>query len=274
MGVTGTNFSKVYTAGAVSAEVPAVSAAASTKVSQEASTNTAEVVSTVPDVGLKEVSAAGAAINTEDIADAAGVTEKNEVEEATAADLKDDASESATSKSKVHSTGSVANNEDEAASTVLNTMFLLMLLKSSFQTIMMLALMLLKKTNLLLTRYVIWTPMAQNLSPKSMLMGLQLTKGSASGSVSIEDPSEVASQSEVMEINVGSLTALPDASNITSQCIAATELQADPDPDPDPDEDLNVPPDVPASVSAVPDATTLEAALQDVSCTPALIPLL
>ena len=39
-----------------------------------------------------------------------------------------------------------------------------------------------------------------------------------------------------MEINVGSLTALPDASNVTSQCIAATELQADPDPDPDPDE--------------------------------------
>merc|ERR1712105_504661 len=73
MGVTGTNFSKVYTAGAVSAEVPAVSEAASTKVSQEASTNTAEVVSTVPDVGLKEVPAAGAAINTEDIADAAAV---------------------------------------------------------------------------------------------------------------------------------------------------------------------------------------------------------
>merc|ERR1712074_147607 len=51
--VTGTNFSKPYTAGAVSNEVPADSGAASTKVSQEASTNTAEVVT-------NEIPAAGA----------------------------------------------------------------------------------------------------------------------------------------------------------------------------------------------------------------------
>ena len=96
--------------------------------------------------------------------------------------------------------------------------------------------------------------------------GAPTNKGSASGSVSVEVPSEGASQSEVMEINVGSLTALPYASNVTSQCIVAAGLQADPEPDPDPDKDLNVPPDVAASVSAVPDAAPPEAALQDVSC--------
>ena len=74
------------------------------------------------------------------------------------------------------------------------------------------------------------------MASKSMLMGFQLTKGCASSSVSVEVPSKVASQSEVREINVGSLTALPDASSVTSQCIAATELHADPDPDADPGE--------------------------------------
>ena len=59
--------------------------------------------------------------------------------------------------------------------------------------------------------------------------GAPTNKGSASGSVSVEDPSEGASQSKVMEIDVRSLTAFLDASNITSQCIAATKIQDDPD---------------------------------------------
>ena len=48
--------------------------------------------------------------------------------------------------------------------------------ESSNQKILLLALMLLNKINLLLTRYKFWTPMAQNTSPKSLLMGFQLTK--------------------------------------------------------------------------------------------------
>merc|ERR1712105_136027 len=122
MGVTGTNFSKVYTAGAVSAEVPAVSEAASTKVSQEASTNTAEVVSTVPDVVLKEVPAAlskvpgGTHISASEVTgNAAGVTEKNEVEEATAADFKDEAASAAENVfSNIHDAGADVIKEDKS----------------------------------------------------------------------------------------------------------------------------------------------------------------
>ena len=60
------------------------------------------------------------------------------------------------------------------------------------------------------------------------------------------------------------VTVLSNTTVITSASVVTVSSQVQYNKDPD--EDLNVPPDVAASVSAVPDAAPPEAALQDVSC--------
>ena len=97
-------------------------------------------------------------------------------------------------------------------------------------------------------------------------------------------------KSKTKEIDICRLTVLPDATSVTSSCMVTTSLQvlatkgkeskskvmADSAPNTKdsvrcsvsvqvPAEELTVP-DVTVPVSAVPDAPTLEAALQDVSC--------